>query len=331
MNKLSTHLQIKLCEAILENNLQDASQILFDSAVECWSLVISEPEDYKNVGNCRIGGDPDLPPSIAWPQTADGLYLNFIMQINLEELPPMINNQLPGHGMLYFFVESDESCTHVLSKLLYYDGDAALLSRVESPSYEMLCHEYYVDLEAHKITPITSIDLPELGSEVFNMIESVTRTTNFGAPAEKYCKLMESISGVDKGIYIVGKLMGHISEIDGDLRWNACLNKAGQHDLIYNYHKPIDEIECLLKQALEEHEVLEIEYYRKVKASFAWYQQHEEHIKRSHHEWLPLLKIDSNRSVDLSIWDSGSFNILIRQSDLRKLDFSDVYVEIATQ
>ncbi|NVN91284.1 MAG: DUF1963 domain-containing protein [Desulfuromonadales bacterium] len=328
MSKLSSYQQNKLRETILKHNLIDAGQIILASAVECWSLTLSEPEDFSTVGNCRIGGDPDLPASLAWPQTDDGLYLNFIMQINLAELPPLFDHPLPNHGMLYFFVESDESCTDVKSKLLFHDGDSSFLSRVTSPDYDQLVHEYYVDLEPYKVVPIVTIDLPEFGSETFEMVEAVSRDTPFGTIAERYCELLESVSCADKDIHIVSKVFGHASEIEGDMRWNACLHKAGQNILICNHHKQKNEVEDLLKKALQDNEAPEIEYYRNVKESLAWYQHHKEQLQRSRHEWLQLLKIDSNRSVDLSIWYAGSFYILIREENLRRRDFSDIYVEI---
>lgn len=331
MGKLSPNLHNKLQEIILMQNLQEASSILFRNAVECWSLVLSEPEDYSVAGNCRIGGDPDLPSTVKWPQTAEGMYLNFIMQINLAELPARVDHPLPSQGMLYFFIESDECCTDVASKLIYYDGDMSLLGRVESPDYDQLVHEYYIELEPYKLLPIVTADLPELGSEVYEIIEKISSATDSETIAERYCQLLESISGAENDMHVVCKLFGHASEVNGDMRWNASLAKAGQDVLIYNFNKQMEEIDYLLEKSKNENETLEIEYYQKVKDSLGWYQQHKEQLQKTYRQWLPFLKIDSNRSVDLSIWDAGSFNILIREEDLRNLNFSDIYVEIMTE
>jgi len=329
MGTLSSNLQIKLRESILKHNLQDASRLILDSAVECWALAMNEPEDFSAIGNCRIGGDPDLPPSVEWPRTNDGLFLNFILQLNLAEMPPIADNPLPGHGMLYFFVESDESSTDVVSRLLYFDGDVSLLKRVATPDYDQLAHENYVDLEPHKLVPIVIADLPECGSETCRMVEKVSKTTEIDTPAERYCSLIESITTGDGEMHIVCKLLGHMPEIEGDMRWNACLHKAGRNILIPNYNKSMDEVESLLSKAEQENESLEIEYYREVKESLSWFQLHYEQLRAARLEWRQLLMIDSNRSVDLSIWHTGSFNILIRDEDLRNRDFSNVYVEIA--
>jgi len=330
MGTLSSNLQIKLREFILKYNLLDAGQIILDSALECWALILSEPEDFIAIGNCRIGGDPDLPPSLAWPRTSDGLFLNFIMQINLAELPPIADNLLPEHGMLYFFVESDESSTDVVSRMLFYDGEMSLLSRVASPDYDRLAHEYYVDLEPHKLVPLVIVDLPECGSETFRMAEAELRTTEIGTPAERYCRLIESITCGDGEMHIVCKLLGHMAETAGDMRWNACLHKVGHNILIPNYSKKMDEVDFLLNKAEQENESLEILYYRELKESLAWFQLHETQLRAERQEWRQLLMIDSNRSVDLSIWHTGSFNTLIRAEDLRNRDFSNIYVEIET-
>lgn len=56
------------------------------------------------LGCSRIWGNPDLPVDWEWPEEK-GKPLNFILQINLEEVHPFdIENQLPSTGWLYFFL-----------------------------------------------------------------------------------------------------------------------------------------------------------------------------------------------------------------------------------
>lgn len=59
----------------------------------------------------KIGGEPDLPPNLAWPAITfpDGssASLDFLAQINLQELPDVeARKVLPPSGMLYFFALS---------------------------------------------------------------------------------------------------------------------------------------------------------------------------------------------------------------------------------
>lgn len=53
------------------------------------------------VGSSRIGGLPDLPKDIAWPQYKNGKPLAFLAQINLGEIPS--GSPLPESGILWFF------------------------------------------------------------------------------------------------------------------------------------------------------------------------------------------------------------------------------------
>jgi uncharacterized protein YwqG len=61
-------------------------------------------ESKMAVGQTKIGGQPDLPESVEWPQFADGRPLAFLAQINLGEVAAV--GKLPGlpeSGLLSFF------------------------------------------------------------------------------------------------------------------------------------------------------------------------------------------------------------------------------------
>jgi len=62
-------------------------------------------EDELPVGTSKIGGRPDLPPDIAWPEH-EGRPLGFLAQFNLTEVAPYnVEYTLPSSGMLYFFYD----------------------------------------------------------------------------------------------------------------------------------------------------------------------------------------------------------------------------------
>ena len=53
------------------------------------------------LGASRVGGQPDLPPDIAWP-TWKGQHETFVAQIDLAELPAMPHRDLlPAHGRMW--------------------------------------------------------------------------------------------------------------------------------------------------------------------------------------------------------------------------------------
>lgn len=56
------------------------------------------------LGATRLGGAPDLPADVAWPEV-DGQALNFVGQFRLDDLAPYdIHDQLPADGLLSIFV-----------------------------------------------------------------------------------------------------------------------------------------------------------------------------------------------------------------------------------
>ncbi|MBV9707278.1 MAG: DUF1963 domain-containing protein, partial [Chloroflexi bacterium] len=60
------------------------------------------------VGASRLGGVPDLPTGIDWPQWK-GLHQSFIAQIRLEDMRQYdVNGVLPCSGMLWFFYDAQQ-------------------------------------------------------------------------------------------------------------------------------------------------------------------------------------------------------------------------------
>ena len=56
------------------------------------------------IGTSHIGGNPDLPADLAWPQGGEGML--FVAQLNLAVISPMdTRNLLPQNGLLSFFVD----------------------------------------------------------------------------------------------------------------------------------------------------------------------------------------------------------------------------------
>ena len=64
-------------------------------------------EEVLATGNSRLGGDPDLPPTLVWPEWR-GKPLSFIAQIALSEMPRLSDQHLPADGLLSFFYEAEQ-------------------------------------------------------------------------------------------------------------------------------------------------------------------------------------------------------------------------------
>ena len=91
------------------------------------------------VGDCKIGGMPDLPVNIEWPH-AHGKPLAFIAQINLAEIHALDTEaQLPPSGWLYFFYDAvnehwgDVPDDYWHFAVRYFDGAVTELYPAEPP------------------------------------------------------------------------------------------------------------------------------------------------------------------------------------------------------
>ncbi len=96
----------RLSEALSRHKLKRYEKALLRHARQALRLVTTEPEDYAAKGNTRIGGAPDLPPDVDYPNT-DGKLWHFYAQLDLAELAPL-QSWLPRSGRLYFFGEGQE-------------------------------------------------------------------------------------------------------------------------------------------------------------------------------------------------------------------------------
>jgi hypothetical protein len=90
----------------------------------------------------------------------------------------------------------------------------------------------------------------------------------------------------------VGKLLGHVSGIGHDPREDAYIVREVNPEWLYNYEQ---------RQALD--------------------------MTRAQN-WHNLLEVDSSSAVEVMFGDAGYLQVLIHREDLKRLDFSTVYVNL---
>lgn len=94
-------------------------------------------QELIGLGNSRLGGLPDLPESIAWPESR-GKLLPFVAQLNLNEIPA--SPLLPSPGWMYVFAWiGDEGREAGVS---FYDGDVSTLRRAPRPPEGQLLKDW---------------------------------------------------------------------------------------------------------------------------------------------------------------------------------------------
>jgi uncharacterized protein YwqG len=97
----------------------------------------ADPDEIA-IGLSRLGGEPDLPEGVPWPEW-QGRPLSFLAQIALGEMPEIADSDLPMEGILYFFYEADQGAWGFRPgdrgawRILFAEPDAPL-SRRPTPS-----------------------------------------------------------------------------------------------------------------------------------------------------------------------------------------------------
>ena len=131
-------------------------------------------EDEIPFGATKIGGRPDLPPTVEWPVYRNGRPLAFLCQLNLAELsalPPTIEN-LPKHGVLSVFScwgwVTEDSLDPQTPDDRSWDTQQGWTVVVQFPSDSQLERREPDDglycFQAAAVTPVSILSLPN-GSE----------------------------------------------------------------------------------------------------------------------------------------------------------------------
>ena len=105
----------------------------------CHAVELGPDADLDRLGASRLGGLPDLPAGMAWPERDGGL-LTFIGQINLGEVP-RLPTPLPENGILYFFLGVDEPASNIAHEVRFWNGPADQLRRPEAPDESAFLNE----------------------------------------------------------------------------------------------------------------------------------------------------------------------------------------------
>ena len=195
-----------------------------------------------NVGQSRVGGVPDLPPSLSWPK--DPLterYRSFILQINLGELPRFDGNPLPQRGMLYLFVDESEDDS---DQLIVYTGGERLQPAYLSDDAEFVT-DWYDDLVPHRLTFELASDIPRWATSDYEDLGAILDDESV------LDDLGHALSGNS-----IGKLLGHASGIGHDSREDAYVVREINPDWLYNYEQrgTLD-----MSQARSWHNLLEVD------------------------------------------------------------------------
>lgn len=139
-------------------------------------------------GRSRLGATPDLPQSVTWPSRtmADGAthHFEYLLQINLAELPETNTPALPDTGMMWLFEEwntPDET-----DQLLVYTGTEPP-EATESPGGE----QYYIEnVVPHTLSFRAGYGIPMWDSHMYTQLESEVAIA-LGRPTDDFDEEIE--------------------------------------------------------------------------------------------------------------------------------------------
>ena len=177
------------------------------------------------LGASRIGGIPDLPPGLAWPEF-EGRKVQFLAQVDFAQMPRWEGTLLPADGWLYYFGLYENDHEHVTA-VHYHRGPRESLVRVPTPKLEEIWPTHNDDL-TYELLPLVprmalfvdgariAEDLDEDPWELSNQIKGMIEDSDIPEPKpdrlDQTAWLLGDIAGVD------GSIAEHIEamELDGD-------------------------------------------------------------------------------------------------------------------
>jgi uncharacterized protein YwqG len=240
------------------------------------------PEGDLKPGSSKLGGLPDLPEGMAWPE-CNGVPMALLAQLCLQDIAPYDpDERLPKSGMLYFFYENKEQKWGFDPKdrdhwkVIYYDGDLAVLRAAIPPKESRF--------RACRLTFSNEITLPSWESK------DIERLKLSRAERDGYAAFPGTGCGEGE---IIHRLLGHPEQIQGDMQLEC---QCAFHGLYMGDPSGYDDPR---RPALE----------------------------KGADDWRLLLQIDSDEENLGAMWgDCGRVYFWIRQEDLRKRDFGNVWL-----
>jgi hypothetical protein len=243
------------------------------------------------LGASKIGGRPDLPPSIEWATFSianEIVSLPFVAQINLQDVTAYdVEQLLPSMGMLYFFSGPryhHRSNSGYQGEILFYDGDLSNLERRTSPD-DIDPRPPHESGEPYTPCQITFIPEINLDSEIVTMFEE---EFPLDVPDDfmwnDFYKLVEEASYPDKPPRTVHRLLG-----------------------AYFGNVELAKIYCQL--------------FANTGKRYGHTNDDYEKAELNLEEWQLLLQIDWDANAHMSWHDAGSIAFFMRPSDLKTKRF----------
>ncbi|MFF2890183.1 YwqG family protein [Paenibacillus sp. NPDC057967] len=290
---LSANNQVKLHKIVQEHGFEHALDYLKKTVRQGIRLSKQELESYEQVGNSRIGGDPDLPADMEWPIDEDGTPMTFLAQLRLSEIAVHDESSLlPKDGMLLFFVGIDEPAYHIEHKVLFLTEE-----QLHSATHRLSPEDTTLedDFTGYQVMGRASIEPPNYGYSDSEQLEDDEHDY------DQYEELTFDLTDNNSGDLAV--MFGYPATQHGDCEYEAALALLTGEEYNYSESKALERITVHMNgdQTKAEQEV---------------------------RDTLLLLALDSDRDVGFCWWDAGELQFYIRKEDLLAGNFTRTYCSL---
>ena len=177
------------------------------------------------IGASKLGGLPDLPSGVAWPEWK-GLPQSFIAQIRLEDLHDFnVAKALPQQGMLWFFYDAQQQTYGENPQdkggwSVLYTADVAQVQRASVPAGLPASGQFHA-CAIRYTSEITLAQQPELDIPNFEWSAD---------EQQKYEKLLSTFPDPGDRAAIHNRLLGNPDTLQDDMRSQCQLMAHGITD-----------------------------------------------------------------------------------------------------
>jgi hypothetical protein len=246
-----------------------------------------EDEQHIALGQSKIGGRPDLPNGISWPQVKyhHGMgSLPFLAQFSVSEVKPFdAEDLLPERGLLYFFAEPVHPADdRDQGRVIYYDGDFSLLKRTPFP--DDITPDKPRDW-GERYTPCAVELIPEVNLPYIDAgwVEPNEDQYPEGKTWRDFSDVILAASYRED--WTVNRLLGYNFDVPEDIQLDC--------ELISEYGTPYN----VAPELREKHE-------------------------KTKGEWQLLLQLGSDENANMMWSDVGMVGFYIRREDLKRKHFA---------
>ncbi|KKO51051.1 YwqG family protein [Paenibacillus sp. DMB20] len=287
------HNRIKLEQQLKEHGFEHALNYLMETTRQGVRCAKNGKADYTKPGRSRVGGDPDLPPTFAWPLTSDGKPMTFLVQLNMQDTAQRDANEwLPKTGMLSFFLGIDEPAYNIEHRVIWFDESELLTVVRREPPGETALEETYAGFD---LAERSSLEPPNYAYMDEDQVESEN------ADYEDYEDLLFEIR--DEGDDDIIQVFGYPTGQHDDAEYEAALYLLTGEPYEYSMDKALTKIAAHFGGD-------------KTKA------------KQEVADMLMLLELETDDDVGFCWWDAGVLHFFIRKEDLIAGRFDRTYCSL---